>query len=116
MCCHQGPRKSPLAFASIGGAGLLYFHNQHLEKLQSALWGAAAAGAGMTISMGLKMAGRQSYRVGTALITVATFVAIGLLRYPLMPVLAVMATISIYMCRARAKTSAGKEGRESNGQ
>lgn len=103
-------------FLLVLALGMLYFHNQNLGKIQSALFGAASAGAGMSIAMGIKLAARQSYRGVTALITVATFAAIGWLRYPLIPVLLVLAPVSIFACRSEAKDAARKEARDNGGR
>ena len=77
--------------------GVLYSIYGELEALRRILAGVASAAAGLIIAMVVKMAEpvlRHRFRLGP-LLMVATFVAIGLLRWPLPMVLAVMAPVSI---------------------
>ena len=102
------------AVAAIGGlmgpplllvlviAGL-YAHYGELPLLRRALTGVAAAAAGLMIATVIKMA-RPLFRnraVTAPLIVIATFVAIGIVQWPLPLVLAVIVPISIAAAMVR---------------
>ena len=57
--------------------------------------GVAAAAIGLSLSMGLRAARRAGRNIGAAIILAVSFVAIGLLRWPLYIVVAVLSPISI---------------------
>ncbi len=63
--------------------------------VRAALDGVAAAAIGLGASMGVRAGRRSATRVVPALIMAATFAAVGLLHWPLVPVVAVAAPISI---------------------
>jgi chromate transporter len=75
--------------------GIAYFQYQYLTGVQSGLRGMAAVAVGMTLGMGLKLTLRHSFTPWTVLILVAAFITIGLLRWPLIPVLAVLIPLSV---------------------
>jgi len=58
------------------------------------LGGLAAVGVGMTLFIGVKLAG-QVRRPIPILIAVAIFVAVGVLRWPMIPVVLVLTPLSI---------------------
>jgi chromate transporter len=62
---------------------------------QAAVAGIAAAGIGMLVRLAYIAARKGVTGVAPALIMAAIFIAIGLLRWPLVPVVLVMAPISI---------------------
>jgi chromate transporter len=77
--------------------GLLYAYYGDIAALQRVLAGVAAAAAGLTISTGIKMAGpllreRPGFAHGVA---IASFLAVGILRWPIYWVLGVLIPISI---------------------
>jgi chromate transporter len=75
--------------------GLLYFRYRHIPALESTMTGLVAGAAGMTVSMGLKLAmGYWRQPVAIALAALA-FVGIGFLRWPLLVVLVVLAPVGI---------------------
>jgi chromate transporter len=77
--------------------GILYSIYGELEALRRILGGVACAAAGLIIAMVIKMAEpvlRHRFRAGPVLMVV-TFIAVGLLRWPLPQVLAVLAPISV---------------------
>ncbi len=63
--------------------------------VRAALNGVAAAAIGLTCAMGLRAARRSMTRLVPALLGIATFAAIGLLHWPLVPVTAALAAIGI---------------------
>lgn len=79
--------------------GIAYFKYQYLTGVQAALRGMAAVAVGMTLGMGLKLALRFSFTCWTVLIMAVSFIAIGILRWPLLPVLAVLIPLSIGLAR-----------------
>jgi chromate transporter len=68
--------------------------------LHNFLEGVAAAAIGMTVSMGLRNA-RRALRAGrwTLAMIAAVFVAIGLLRWPLVPVALALAVVALVLAR-----------------
>ena len=76
-------------------------------SVRAALAGVAAAAVGLTAAMGLRAARRSATGVGPVLIIAATFVAIGLLHWPLIPVVAVIAPVSIGLALVRGVSHAG---------
>lgn len=60
-----------------------------------ALAGAAAAAVGLSLQMGVRAARRAARSAVPVAIIVATFLAIGVLRLPLLPVMVVLAPLSI---------------------
>ncbi|MFE0756380.1 chromate transporter [Inquilinus sp. NPDC058860] len=60
-----------------------------------ALAGAAAAAVGLSLQMGVRAARRAARSAVPVAVIVATFLAIGVLRLPLLPVMAVLAPLSI---------------------
>jgi chromate transporter len=91
--------------------GIAYFQYQYLTGVQSALKGMAAVAVGMTLGMGLKLALRYAFTAWTVLVMVAAFVTIGIFRWPLIPVLAVLIPVSVGLAWVRATPGPG--GRQS---
>ena len=84
-----------IPFFFVIAAGTLYKQYQHIAYLQPAMAGIAAAAAGMSIGMGLKLASRLTFTIQSFLIIAVTFLAIGIFRYPLLTVVAILVPISI---------------------
>ncbi|CAB1367833.1 chromate transporter [Denitratisoma oestradiolicum] len=83
--------------------GMIYDRYGQMELMGRVLNGVAAAAAGLIADMALKMARpleRRGARAGL-LFLLATFVAVGLLRLPLGPVMLVLAPLSILAARPR---------------
>ncbi|MBI3513851.1 MAG: chromate transporter [Proteobacteria bacterium] len=76
-------------------AGALYFAYDDLPIVQSALTGMSAAAAGTMVANAFRMARRYPWALRTALLALATFGAIAVVRLPLVIVLAVLLPISI---------------------
>ncbi len=78
------------------GLGVAYFHYHHVPQLQSVLAGAVAAATGMALSMGFKV-GAPLLRDPVALaLAVAAFVAVGVLRLPLVAVVVVLGAFGMW--------------------
>ncbi len=75
------------AFADLSGHAVV----------RAALNGVAAAAVGLTGAMGVRAARRSMTRVGPALLGAATFGAVGLLHWPLVPVTAALAVVGIML-------------------
>jgi len=95
--------------------GIAYFQYQYLSGVQSALRGMAAVAVGMTGGMGLKLALRYPFNFWSMLIMAAAFITIGILRWPLLPVLAVLIPISVGLAWNRVPEARppGEENHES---
>lgn len=76
--------------AAAAFAEVAQYRSVHL-----ALAGAAAAAVGLSLQMGVRAARRAARSAVPVAIIVATFLAIGVLRLPLLPVMAVLAPLSI---------------------
>ena len=83
--------------------GMLYFEYQHIPKVQPALAGMAAAAAGMSIGMGLKMLMRRPGNLAELLIVVAAFLLIGVMRVPLLLSLLILVPCALLLFRGETK-------------
>jgi chromate transporter len=81
--------------------GYLYRSAGHLAAVHFVLAGLAAAGVGATLTMGLKVARRLPRNLVTLLIAVAVFVAVGLLHWPMVPVVLAAVPLSIALAFLR---------------
>lgn len=75
--------------------GYLYGGYGHLPVVHFVLPGLAAAGVGTMLNMGIKLTRRLPRDLLPALVGIGVFVCIGILRWPLLPVLAVAAPLGI---------------------
>ncbi len=83
-------------FFLMVAAAIVYQHYSDVEALRRALRGLAAAAAGLLAATVIKMALPLFKSVGPApLIVIATGAAIGLMRWPLVAVLAALAPLSV---------------------
>ena len=83
------------AFCTTLILGALYRGYGHLAVVHFVLAGVAAAGVGATLTMGIKVARRLPRDFVTLLIALTVFVLVGVLRWPMIPVVAVMVPLSI---------------------
>jgi chromate transporter len=93
------------AFCTTLLLGALYRSYGHLEVVHFVLAGMAAAGVGATLTMGIKIARRLPRNLVTALIAGAVFVLVGVLRWPMIPVVAVMVPLSIALAFVAERNS-----------
>lgn len=75
--------------------GVLYDAYGHLEAIRQIFSGVAAAAAGLVLATGIKLALQLPRTAKILTMAVLAFVAVGLLRLPLLWVLAILAPISI---------------------
>ncbi|WP_420997020.1 chromate transporter [Cupriavidus sp. 30B13] len=76
-------------------AMLLYEHYRDVAAVQRMLAGMTAVSAGLVLATGIKLAQSQSPTVRGVLVGVAAFAGIGLLRWPLVPVMAVLVPLGL---------------------
>jgi chromate transporter len=94
------------AFCTTLILGSLYRSYGHLAVVHFVLAGMAAAGVGATLTMGIKVARRLPRNLVTGLIAVAVFVLVGVLRWPMIPVVLVMVPLSIALAFVEEKKGA----------
>jgi chromate transporter len=82
-------------FFIVIGAAAAYHHLVAIPGFQIAMGGLAAAAVGMMFQMGLASNRTLHRHIPSMLVLLATFLAVGIMRWPLLPVLAVLAPISI---------------------
>lgn len=75
--------------------GALYFGNRQTPGLQATMSGLVAAAAGMTLSVGVKLALGYFKKPVALALAVAAFAGVALMRWPLLIVLAVLGPIGI---------------------
>lgn len=97
------------AFCVILLLGYLYRSFGEYETTHVLLGGVAAAGVGATLAMAVKLASRVMVRIIPAAIAIFTFVVVGVLRWPLVPVVCVVVPLSILQAYLIAKREA-KDG------
>jgi chromate transporter len=93
------------AFCATLLLGALYRSYGHLAVVHFVLAGMAAAGVGATLTMGIRVARRLPRNLVTSLIAIAVFVLVGVLRWPMVPVVAVMVPLSIALAFVAEKKS-----------
>ena len=82
-------------FVIVIAAAAVYHHLVGLPGFTSIMGGVAAAAVGMVFRMGMTSA-RGAYRhIPSLVVLIATFVAIGIMQWPLLPVLLVLVPLSI---------------------
>jgi chromate transporter len=93
------------AFCTTLILGALYRGYGHLAVVHFVLAGVAAAGVGATLTMGIKVARRLPRDFVTLTIALSVFVLVGVLRWPMIPVVAVMVPLSIGLAFVAEKKS-----------
>lgn len=89
------------AFCTTLLLGALYRNYGHAAVVHFVLAGMAAAGVGATLTMGIRLARRLPRNLVSASIAVVVFVLVGVLRWPMIPVVAVMVPLSIGVALVR---------------
>ncbi len=82
-------------FCAVLLAAVFYQYLLGLPGFQEAMVGVAAAAIGMLLRTGIASAKMTTKGLVPALMMVLTFIAVGILRYPLIPVVCVMGPISV---------------------
>jgi chromate transporter len=85
------------AFCVILCLGYFYRGYGHLAAVHFVLAGLAASGVGATLTMGIKVARRLPRILMTPLIAITVFVVVGVLRWPMVPVVLVAIPTSIVL-------------------
>jgi len=75
--------------------GYFYRGYGHLAAVHFVLAGLAASGVGATLTMGIKVARRLPRILMTPLIAITVFIVVGVLRWPMVPVVLVAIPTSI---------------------
>jgi chromate transporter len=94
-------------FAFVIAAAMTYDVLLAIPAIAVALVGVAAAATGMLLRMGMTVAHAGLRSIPAALIMAATFVAVGVLRWPVIPVLAVVVPLSVAAAWPRGTRDAG---------
>ena len=77
-----------------------------IQALQDIVDGIAAAAVGLNLRLAIVGAKRSYPKVASMLVLAATFVAVGLLQWPLVPVMAVLIPLSIVLAWPRTSADA----------
>jgi chromate transporter len=93
----SGQMAVPLVIVTL--LSLVYDRFASLPEVNAALVGAAAAAAGLVMGTRLKMARKIRPAPLPLLVAAATFVAVGLLQWPLVPVVIVVAPLGIAVAK-----------------
>jgi chromate transporter len=93
LLCLLGQMALPLVI--VTSLGVAYERFAGIPGVQAALIGAAAGAAGLVLGTALKMARKISPTPLSLLVAGAAFVAVGLLQWPLVPVVAVLVPLSV---------------------
>ncbi|MBV8679170.1 MAG: chromate transporter [Aquitalea sp.] len=80
---------------------MLYDHYQALPHVQGALHGLASSAAGLLLAMALRMGQKIERHLLAWLLAALTFITVGVLRWPLLLVLLVLAPVSVLLARRR---------------
>ena len=97
-----GLLSGPLAITMALSVG--YAKLPRIEVVDTALDGAAAAAVGLIFATGLRIIWRASPSAASLSVTFATMLCIGVLRWPMLPVLTCLVPVSIGLALARRPT------------
>ncbi len=104
LCALTGLLAGP--FFAVIGLAVVYDRIAGMPWIQDAMSGAAAAAIGLLLIVAIKGAHRTSRNPAPFLILVMTFVAVGLLQWPLVPVVLCLAPVSIVLAWLRTRSDA----------
>ena len=90
-------------FAIVLGLAVLYQRIAGIGVVHAVLDGIAAAAIGMLLATGVKLAHRSAVDVGAVALTAATVLCVGVLRWPMLPVVLVLAPIGVALARLRRR-------------
>ena len=82
-------------FVIVIAAAAVYHHLVALPGFAAIMGGVAAAAVGMLFRLGMTSARNTHRHIPSLLVLIATFIAIGIMQWPLLPVLLVLAPLSI---------------------
>jgi chromate transporter len=95
------------AFCIILAAGYAYRQLQHYPATHFILLGAAAVGISATLAMAIKISKKIDRNWATILLGLATFISVGVLRFPMVPVVGVVVPLSILIFYMMERRRAG---------
>jgi chromate transporter len=95
------------AFCIILAAGYAYRHLQQYPATHFILLGAAAVGISATLAMSFKISTKIDRNIATILLGLATFIAVGILRFPMVWVVMVTVPLSILYFYLQERRNAG---------
>ncbi len=115
LSCFAGLTAPPLLIMLVLGAMYFGMHGMPGNaSISIALSGMGAAAIGLNLGTGIRLAHHGIRRIIPGLVTAAVALSVGVLRYPLIRVLAVMIPVSLlaaYLTRPRAARPPGNEAR-----
>lgn len=91
----------------VVGLGVIYEHTQNDPRVQHLFVGLAAAAAGLLIAMAVKIVMPLRHEPAAAFIALIGFVAIAILRTPLLPTMLVLTPIGIAVAIRAARRAGG---------
>jgi chromate transporter len=94
------------AFCIILLMGFAYQHLYNYPLTHFVLGGVAAAGVGATLAVGIKVTTRLERHVLPFIIAIIIFVVVGLLHWPMVPVVLVAVPLSVGMAYIKARRAA----------
>jgi chromate transporter len=92
-------------FVIVIAAAAVYHHLVALPGFTAIMGGVAAAAVGMMFRLGMTSSRGAYRRIHSLAVLVATFIAIGIMQWPLVPVLAVLMPLSIALSFPRNASS-----------
>jgi chromate transporter len=93
-------------FFAVIGLAIAYDRLVGMPLVQDAMSGAAAAAVGLLLVVALKGAYQASRHLAPSLILITTFVAVGVLQWPLVLVVLCLAPVSVLLAWIRARSDA----------
>jgi chromate transporter len=97
-------------FLVVIGLAVLYARVAGSPAVHAVLAGAAAAAVGLTLATGLKIVWRGDRSLGPLAMTLLTVLAIGVLRWPMVPVILGLAPVSVALALARGPRASQRHG------
>jgi chromate transporter len=97
LLCLLGQMLVPLVI--VTALGMIYSRYAGVPWVNAAVVGAAAGAAGLVLGTGLKMARRIKPAPLSILVAAAAFFAVGIMQWPLVPVVAGLVPLSILVAR-----------------
>ncbi|BCZ80965.1 chromate transporter [Paraburkholderia terrae] len=94
--------------------GVLYEHTQNDPHIKHLFAGLAASAAGLLVAMAVKILMPLRHDLRAAAIAALGFVAIALLRFPLLPTMLVLTPLSIFLASRVAKAEAATASSQPN--
>jgi chromate transporter len=104
VCALVGLLTGP--FFAVIGLVVTYDRIVGIPWIQDAMSGAAAAAIGLLLTMALKSAYQASRHLAPFLVVLITFVAVGILQWPLVPVVLCLAPVSVFLAWIRVRSDA----------